>query len=175
MKVRIRPHFVIRWVKAGRIDPEFSVLRNPVLLRACGVYLIFSGKRKIQYIGITCNQSLAQRVGQHLRGLQRVGASFPQDGYLFVGLVIPRAYKALSARMLEEIESFLIWAIKPEGNIAKRRPYKGREMLIENDGDEFGLPRFLYEGQLGPLVRVGQGPSPDQMTFRTIGPSGWQR
>ena len=44
-------------------------------------------------------------------------------------------------------------------------------MRIHSVGDDFGLPQFLYVLPMDSLVRVGYGPSMDQMTFKTIGPS----
>ena len=93
-----------------------------------------------------------------------------EELYLYIGVVEPKVYKRLSRKMLEEIESLLVWVMKPAGNTAKRKPYKGREMLIRSIGDDFGLPQFLYVLQTESLVRVGYGPSPDDMTFKMISP-----
>ena len=170
MNLPSRPHFVIRWLKVGRVDPEFAILNSLILQDNSGLYLIFSGRRKVQYIGIAYSQSLGKRIGQHLQDLRRVGGSFSDDPHLYVGLVDPKKYKRLSRKMLEEIESFLVWSIRPEGNTAKLKPYKGREMLIHNVGGGFGLPPFLYVQPLGgPLVVVGQGESLEQMTLKTTG------
>ncbi len=170
MNLPSRPHFVISWVNVGAVDPEFAILNRGILQENSGLYLFFSGKRKIQYIGIAYSQSLGKRIGQHLQGLRRLGGSFSNETHLYVGLVDPKKYKRLSRKMVEEIESFLVWAIRPEGNTAKLKPYRGREMLIHNVGDGFGLPSFLYVQPLGgPFVVVGQGESIDQMRVKTTG------
>ena len=125
MKTRRRPHFVIRWFKVGQIDPRCVVRENRNLLQNSGVYVIFSERRKIQYVGITYTQNFERRVGQHLQSLARLGGTLPEESYLYIGVVEPKAYKRLSRKMLEEIESLLVWVMKPAGNTAKRKPYGG--------------------------------------------------
>jgi len=167
-----RPHFVVFWRGLGHIDPALSVLTDHVLTQARGIYLIFTEQeeRRLQpqYLGMTFGQTFAQRIGQHLRGLARLGAAVPERRRLYVGIVHPQKYRALSRKMLSEIEHLLIWAVKPQGNNAQRRPYDGREMLLENDGDDFGMPRFLYANSLGPAVVFAQGPSPDRMSQKIV-------
>ncbi len=173
MKRPRRPHFRIHWVQVGQIDPDLSILREPLLERTCGIYVLFAGKKTIQYVGMTFRQTFSRRIRQHFQSLARVGASVPEECYLFVGLIEPLAYKRLSKKMLQEIESFLIWSTKPGGNTAKKTPYQGREMLIGNTGAGFGLPNFLYVCSLGPIVVVGQGEDLGDIRTKTIPPSAW--
>ncbi len=69
--------------------------------------------------------------------------------------------------MLEEIESLLIWIIKPEGNSVKQTPYTGRNIAIQNVGADFGLPEFLDATKVGSHLRVGYG-SPGDMKTKVI-------
>lgn len=167
-----RPHFAIQWMRVGCIEAGAAVPATPLLAEAKGVYLIMRegapGRLSPQYLGMTFGQTLAQRIGQHLRGLERVGAAFAERRHLFAGFVHPLKYRQLSRKMVSEIEEFLIWALHPPGNKAQLTPYAGREMLIENTGHEFGMPRFLYVNSLGPIVVVAQGPSPERMTQKVL-------
>ena len=72
------------------------------------MYLIFLGRKNIQYVGITYTQSFEKRVGQHLQSMSRFGAVLPDTAHLYVALVEPKEYKRVSRKMLEEIESLLI-------------------------------------------------------------------
>ena len=167
-----RPHFVIHWADAGPLDPgERLVLTKRFLGFAKGIYLVVGvedSKRWPQYVGMTFNQNLATRVGQHLQGLQRFGATFPSERRLFVGVVEPKIYKTLSRKMLAEIEDFLIWALQPLGNSAQLKPYRGREMLMKSEHPPAGIPRFFYACPAPPLVIAAYGDSMDQLTPRVF-------
>jgi len=93
-----RPHFILRWHKAGRLDPETDLV-DPVCHWERGVYAVLAveeGRTWVQYLGMTFNQSFAQRIGQHLAGLTRFGAAFKGERYLYVAAIEPKRYKQLS-------------------------------------------------------------------------------
>lgn len=166
-----RPHFVLHWFKVGRVGDDLSVPQNFYLEHGRGIYVLFARQEErtsVQYVGMTYTQNFTRRLGQHLDSLSRLGASFSGERHLCVGGVEPKKYKRLSRKMLAEIEDYLIWAMKPEGNRAQKKPYRGREMLIENAGYDFGLPRFLYVCRLGPSIAVGQGPSLNHMKGKLV-------
>ena len=169
-----RPQFVLKWVNVGRLTGDLSVLRHPSLQSECGVYILFAvdgEKPRAQYVGMTYCQSFSGRLTQHLEGLARFGATLGDQRYLYVCCVEPKSYKKLSWKMVSEIEEYFIWAMKPEGNRSQRKYYRGRAMLMENAGDGFGLPRFLYVCPVAVGIAVAQGSSMDTMTGKLI--RGW--
>ena len=169
-----RLHFVLQWIRVGRVTGNLSELRHPALRSECGVYIVFAAteeKPRAQYVGMTYCQSLCRRLTQHLEGVSRFGASLDDERYLYVCCVEPKAYKKLSWKMVAEIEEYFIWAMKPEGNRSQRKYYRGRAMLMENAGDSFGLPRYLYVSPVGLGIAVAQGASLDAMTGKLI--RGW--
>ena len=131
------------------------------------MYLIFLGRKKIQYVGITYTQSFEKRIGQHLQSMSRFGAVLPETAHRYVALVEPKKYKRVSRKMLEEIESLLIWIIKPEGNSVKKTPYTGRDIAIQNVGATFGIPEYLHAIRVGSSLSVGYG-SPGDMKAKVI-------
>ena len=165
--IPISPDFVLRWFKVGKLDPKYVVRENLHLLENRGVYLIFVGRKKIQYVGITYTQSFEKRVGQHLQGMSRIGGVLPETAHLYIAVVEPKEYKRVSRKMLEEIESLLIWIIKPGGNSVKKTPYTGRDIAIQNVDADFGLPEYLHAIRVGSSLNVGYG-SPGSMKSKVI-------
>lgn len=166
-----RPHFILRWKKAGQLPESLALPRDFFLGQGRGIYVVFAvdgNKTRVQYVGMTFDQSVAGRLSQHIDSLFRLGASLAGKRYLYGCWVEPVKYKTLSRKMLAEIENYLIWAMKPEGNRARPRRYQGRPMLIENAGDSFGLPRFLFVAPIGWGVAVGQGASLEGMTSKFV-------
>ena len=99
--------------------------------------------------------------------MSRFGAALPETAHLYIALVEPKAYKRVSRKMLEEIESLLIWIMKPEGNSVKKTPYTGRDIAIQNVDADFGLPEYLYAIRVGSHLSVGYG-SPGSMKTKVI-------
>lgn len=144
----VNEDIIIHWEGAWRIGEEFRLPRDSRLQSTMGVYYINTkgSDGEILYIGHTYKQTFSQRVPQHRNDglaewLDKYYADV--DVFLRIGHLELNAYGRISPSIVGDVESLLIGALKPPGNVSKMKTYAGREMTIRNAGARWHLPKFF--------------------------------
>jgi len=140
---------VIHWEGQWLIGDYFSLPDDPRLQATMGIYSIHTGESdgELVYIGQAYDQSFARRVPQHQNdGL----ADWIEEEYAEIQLYLStghlglKTYDRVTPQLVDDIESLLIGACRPPGNLSKTKTFSGRELLIRNKGSRGSVPRYCW-------------------------------
>jgi len=125
--------FEVEWT---RLFPYTEAESRPEAEKS-GVYAKVIGKAKrIHYVGKS--QDLSRRTGDHRRNDRRAGTS-SENRYISFGIIYTfkgkEKMRGCTPEQLNDIESYMRYAIKPKGNASSTvKQYKRRPLIVINTG-----------------------------------------
>lgn len=144
----------MEWFKIDWKGPySIDTAQAKIGARGFGVYAIFEMKgrtAKLLYIGETYWQNFRKRLQQHKHEWLHIVHGCLVVHFGAVGL--PEGTR-ISYEKVKDVESALIYAIKPLYNTASKRGYSGRELMIFNLGKAGTIARFLCTKELRALLK----------------------
>lgn len=96
------------------------------------------------YIGMTYRQSLYERLKNHHK-LPKIidNKPFWGDIILRFGQLILPPNRRMSEKLVDDVESLLIYQVKPPYNVTNRSSYNRRKLAIRNMGKFRPLPKYI--------------------------------
>jgi hypothetical protein len=152
------PDVQIVWEGSWDVGDYFALPDDERLDTTMGVYQILTlEKDEVLYIGKTYHQTFGERVPQHAtHGLAEwLDEEILEPVRLKIGHFDVRCQERTSAGLVDRVESLLIAAYGPPGNVSKQVTYGGGELTIENVGHRKPLTRWASaedHGERGFLI-----------------------